>query len=419
MPLEERCRILVIGAGPAGIAAACAAAEAVTSVDVLDDNPTPGGQIWRGKESPWTRRLQCSGVRVVSGARAVALPDAGVLLAERNGTPLLFRYEKLVLATGARELFLPFPGWTLPGLTGAGGLQALAQGGLPVRAKRVVVAGSGPLLLEVAAHLRARGAIVEAIAEQAPFSRLVRFAAKLYRAPAKIAQTIELGWRLRGIPFLAEAWPVAAEGGQRLEAVRIRTRAGTRRFACDYLACGFGLTPNIEFAALAGCELRQGFVAVDEWQQSSVAGVYCAGETTGIGGVDRSLVEGRIAGYAATGARERAVKLFPARRRMHGFSADLARCFALAEELKHLASPETIACRCEDVRFDAAASHHDPRGAKLHARCGMGPCQGRVCGPALHFVLGWPWPTGRARPPLFPVRMATLAATHDSEIPHA
>jgi NADPH-dependent 2,4-dienoyl-CoA reductase/sulfur reductase-like enzyme len=419
MPIEERCRILIVGAGPAGIAAAWAAAETASSVVVLEDNPVPGGQIWRGAENRWTRRLAGSGVHIVSGTRAIALPDAGVLLAEQNGVPLLFRYEKLILATGARELFLPFPGWTLPGVTGAGGLQALAQGGLPVRGKRVVVAGSGPLLLEVAAHLRARGAVVEAIAEQAPFSRLARFAAKLYRTPAKIGQAIELQWRLRGVPFLTEAWPIAAEGGTCLEAVLVRTRAGVRRFACDYLACGFGLTPNIELAALAGCDLRRGFVAVDEWQQTSAGGIFCSGETTGIGGVDRSLVEGRIAGYAAAGDRERAARLFPARKRMHRFSTDLARCFALREELKHLASPETIACRCEDVRFESAAGHRDPRAAKLHARCGMGPCQGRVCGPALHFVLGWPWPTGHARPPLFPARMATLAATHDGETPDA
>jgi NADPH-dependent 2,4-dienoyl-CoA reductase/sulfur reductase-like enzyme len=416
MPPEERCRILIAGAGPAGIAAACAAAETTSSVVVLDDNPAPGGQIWRGKQNRWTRRLQGSGVRILSATRAVALPDTGVLLAENNGAPLLVHYEKLILATGARELFLPFPGWTLPGVTGAGGLQALAQGGLPVRGKRVVVAGSGPLLLEVAAHLRARSSIVEAIVEQAPLSHLTRFAAKLYRAPAKIGQAVELGWRLRGIPFLTDAWPAAAEGSESLNMVLVRTRSGIRRFACDYLACGFGLTPNVELAALAGCELRDGFVAVDQWQQTSVAAVFCAGETTGIGGVDRSLVEGQIAGHAAAGARARAARMFRARRSVHRFSAELARCFALREDLRQLASPDTIVCRCEDVRLENAAGYGDSRSAKLHARCGMGPCQGRVCGPALRFVLGWPWPTGHARPPLFPVRMDTLSATHEVKV---
>ena len=201
MPLEERCRVLIIGAGPAGMAAACAAAESATSVTVLDDNAAPGGQIWRGQENSWTRRLKGSGVRFLSATRAIALLDAGVLLAEQSSIPLVFHFEKLILATGARELFLPFPGWTMPGVTGAGGLQALAQGGLPVRGKRVVVAGTGPLLLEVAAHLRSRGAIVAAIAEQATFSNLVRFAAKLYRTPVKTLQAVELLWRLRGIPF--------------------------------------------------------------------------------------------------------------------------------------------------------------------------------------------------------------------------
>jgi D-hydroxyproline dehydrogenase subunit alpha len=422
MPPEERCRILIIGAGPAGIAAACAAAETGEPVAVLDDNPAPGGQIWRARENRWTARLSGSEARVFCQTRALAPISQGRLLAEQNGEAILFRYEKLILATGARELFLPFPGWTLPGVMGAGGLEALAQSGYPVAGKRVVVAGSGPLLLAVAADLRRKGAIIEAIAEQASFGRLVRFAAQLVHAPGKIAQALNLEWTLRGVPRFYDAWPVeasVASGESSVNGVTLRTRAGERRFACDYLACGFGLIPNMELAALFNCELRAGFVAVDDWQQTSVNGVFCAGEPTGIGGVDRSMVEGRIAGYVAAGRREHARKLFAARKRLHAFSEELARCFALRDELRHLAHAETIVCRCEDVTFAKAAAQNGARGARLHARCGMGACQGRICGPALDFLLGWPGSSGHARPPLFPATISMLAAACEEESTHA
>jgi NADPH-dependent 2,4-dienoyl-CoA reductase/sulfur reductase-like enzyme len=418
MPREERCRILIVGVGPAGIAAACAAAEFDDSVAVLDDNPAPGGQIWRGEENPRIAQLRDSRARVFSGTRAIAPLGGGSFLAEKDGEPVLFHYEKLILATGARELFLPFPGWTLPGVTGAGGLQAMVQCGLPIAGKRVVVAGTGPLLVAVATHLRERGAMIEAIAEQAPRRCLLRFGAELWRAPGKIVQALGFEWTLRGVPRFTDAWPIAAHGENCVKAVLLETRRGARLFPCDDLACGFGLVPNVELAALAGCELHGGFVAVDEWQQTSLDGVLCAGEPTGIGGVDRSIVEGRIAGYAAAGRRDRARKLFAARRRLHAFSAVLTRCFALRDELRHLARADTIVCRCEDVPLRNATEHPTARSARLHARCGMGACQGRVCGPALDFMLGWTEPAGRARPPLYPVSMATLAAACEEEPTH-
>src|SRR5581483_6873016 len=185
-----QCDVLVIGAGPAGIAAACAAAAAGAAVLAIDDNPAPGGQIWRGAKLPearrWIARLKASGAEMRNGMRALGPCGNRELLAEREGEPHVIQYRKLILATGARELLLPFPGWTLPGVTGAGGLQALAQGGYPLEGKRVVVAGAGPLLLAVAAHLREHGAVIEAIAEQAPFGNLARFAVTIAASPSKL-----------------------------------------------------------------------------------------------------------------------------------------------------------------------------------------------------------------------------------------
>ncbi|MGH9659021.1 MAG: NAD(P)/FAD-dependent oxidoreductase, partial [Bryobacteraceae bacterium] len=205
--------VLIVGGGPAGIAAACAAAESGRRTGLLDDNAAPGGQIWRGDPAaPWLARLRAAGVVVHSETCVVDVPQAGVVVAESAS----FGYDKLILATGARERFLPFPGWTLPNVTGAGGLQALVKGGLPVEGKRVVVAGTGPLLLAVAAYLRKRGAIVPVIAEQAPWRRLIRFGATL--PPGKWIQAISLRSKLPGVRYAAGCWPVSVEGDGRVEA---------------------------------------------------------------------------------------------------------------------------------------------------------------------------------------------------------
>ena len=120
----------------------------------------------------------------------------------------------MILATGARELFLPFPGWTLPNVMGAGGLQALVKSGLPIEGKSVVVAGSGPLLLAVAALLKKKGAVVRAIAEQAPMSRLVRFGLGLWSEPGKLFQAIGLRQEIGGVRYRAGCWPVEAVGDE-------------------------------------------------------------------------------------------------------------------------------------------------------------------------------------------------------------
>jgi NADPH-dependent 2,4-dienoyl-CoA reductase/sulfur reductase-like enzyme len=147
-------------------------------------------------------------------------------------------------------------------------------------------------------------------------------------------------------------------------------------------------------------------VQVDEYQQTSVPGVYCAGESTGIGGLELSLVEGEIAGYAAGGRPEAARSRFGARARHARFAAALDRAFALRPELKNLPQDDTLVCRCEDVSFGRVRSCSNWRDAKLQTRCGMGPCQGRVCGGALEFLLGWKLES--VRPPLFPARIESL-----------
>jgi D-hydroxyproline dehydrogenase subunit alpha len=164
---------------------------------------------------------------------------------------------------------------------------------------------------------------------------------------------------------------------------------------------------------LLRCDLGETGVAVDETQQTSVAGVFAAGEVTGIGGLDLSLAEGEIAGYAAAGRADRARALFSTRASARRFAAALENAFSLREELKALPWDETLVCRCEDVSFGRIRRFSGWREAKLQTRCGMGPCQGRVCGPALEFLLDWR--TESVRPPIFPARIASLAGNSEEQ----
>jgi NADPH-dependent 2,4-dienoyl-CoA reductase/sulfur reductase-like enzyme len=398
--------VLVIGAGPAGLAAAARAAESGASVAMIDDNPRPGGQIWRASShpKPWLRRQ----VELISGARVFAAPQPGTLALETLQGSREIDYRSLVLATGARERFIPFPGWTLPNVMGAGGLQALVKGGLPIAGKTVVIAGSGPLLLAVADYLRKAGARILLIAEQAHPTALLQFGLGLISKPAKLAQAITLRTGLVGVPYLTGCWPVSAQGNGQLASVTLRRGFRTWTKSCDYLACGFGLVPNLELPSLLGCAMSPTGVAIDEYQRSSVPDIYCAGEVTGIGGLDLALAEGEVAGYAAAGNLDAARRLFARRDSHRKFATALEETFALRPELRELAREDTFVCRCEDVPLSRIRQCASWREAKLHTRCGMGPCQGRVCGPAVEFLLGWK--PESVRPPVFAARVSSITA---------
>jgi hypothetical protein len=147
-------------------------------------------------------------------------------------------------------------------------------------------------------------------------------------------------------------------------------------------------------------------VRVDQWQRTSRAEVYAAGEVAGIGGLELALIEGQIAGLAAIGRLDEARRLFGRRARHRSFAAALERAFAPRQELRSLAQDDTIVCRCEDVPYRDLEQHGSWRSAKLHARCGMGPCQGRVCGAATAFLFGWTQDS--VRPPITAARIESL-----------
>jgi len=400
--------IVIVGAGPAGLAAAAAASSSHMSIAIIDGNSEAGGQIWRAEKgsrssaaSKLISRINERKVEFISGTQVFDAADS-TLICERDGRRLEIGYNKLIISTGARELFLPFPGWTLDGIFGAGGLQALVKGGFDITNKRIIVAGSGPLLLAVADYLKSKGAKVVAIIEQARSGSIRKFARSLWHSPDKLTQAAALRARLLGIPYKTDSFirSVREENGEKIVTV------DNREYRCDLVACGFHLVPSLELPSLLGCEIKDGLVAVDERQRTTIDNIFCAGETTGIGGVDRSLIEGEIAGLAAIGRDEEARKLLPKRKAAHAFADSLNKTFELRDELKKLADDTTLLCRCEDVAIGAVKESTSWREAKLQTRCGMGPCQGRVCGAAARFIFDWELDT--ARPPIYSVRLENL-----------
>ena len=420
---QHACAILIVGAGPAGLSAALAAAPSGRSIVVLDDNPAPGGQVWRhgaGAAPPGPlQQLQEAlarypHVRMRCGTRVVAAHGSHALLLESADSAWVQGFEQLILCTGARELLLPFPGWTLPGVTGAGGLQALIKNGLPVRGQRIVIAGSGPLLLAAAASATQAGAQVLRVAEQSSWGQVAAFGAGLLRWPSKLVQAATL----LHPAYRCDSYVLAAQGEAGLQSVQLRQGARTYPLDCDRLAVGFGLVPNMELGRLLGCATRrctQGGLAlrVDTQQITNVPYIFAAGECTGAGGAELAIAEGRMAGMAAIGQRASAVHLH-ARARWQEFANRVDKHFALRPELSTLAQSDTLLCRCEDVAYGSVAACKGWNDAKLHQRCGMGACQGRICGAAAQVLFGWDAPS--PRPPLSPARVSTLSlAGEESE----
>ena len=420
--IPARVDVLVVGAGPAGMAAAVHAAESGRHVLVVDEAPRSGGQIWRHRyveELPhdaqvWLQRLAASGAQLLPGASVFDAPDPGhvrLLHADRAHDVAC---ADLVIATGARERLLPFPGWTLPGVVGVGGVQALLKAGLEVRGRDALVAGTGPLLLPVAALLAHRGARVLAVLEQAPGARIGAFALSLWQSPGHALDAARFRAAFARARYRTGTWVTRALGTAHVTGARLADGNREHELACDLLCVGYDLVPETRLARLLGCALADGRVRVDAQQRTSVPHVWCAGEPTGIAGAEAALLAGTTAGLAIAGRPDRTSPR--TRERIALFARRLAETFALRPELAALARDDTIVCRCEDVTIAALRGCRDLREAKLYTRAGMGACQGRVCGTALEHLRGWTPDTVRA--PLVPVPVGALhsaAARIDAE----
>jgi NADPH-dependent 2,4-dienoyl-CoA reductase/sulfur reductase-like enzyme len=278
-----------------------------------------------------------------------------------------------------------------------------------VRGERVVIAGSGPLLIAALATARAAGARVLAVVEQASGVDVLRFGASLIREPAKLRQALSMSRGFAGVHYWTGSLVEAAHGEGRVQRVTVRRGQTSVTLDCDRIACGFGLAPNVTLAQALGCAIDEaGGIVVDAAQRTSVDGVLAAGECTGVGGAELAAVEGELAGLTASGATSDRSALHAQRERWRRFAARIDTAFALQTPARTPPADDTLLCRCEDVSVGEVRVFRNWRDAKLHTRCGMGACQGRVCGLAASVYFGWPSAT--PRPPFSPAQIGTLIA---------
>ncbi|MFF0834843.1 MULTISPECIES: FAD-dependent oxidoreductase [unclassified Streptomyces] len=442
--MRDSADLIVVGAGPAGMAAAATALSGGLRVLLVDSGSALGGQYWRhppehARSAIPTEDLH-HGLRkyralsaALSASRAAGRLDLrlahhlwsvvrdgdGFVLhaVDRREAPtetaVVLRAPRLLVATGAYDRQLPFPGWDLPGVLTIGGIQALLKGGGAVAGRRVALGGTGPFLLPVAAGLAARGVEVVAVCEAADPRAWLRHPGALLSNPGKWAEGTGYAAALarHRIPVRTRTAIVCAEGAERVTSVRVATvtsdgspRPGTeRRIEVDVVGVGWGFTPQLDLLLPLGCDLTpsadgNAVVAVDGGQRTSVPGLYAAGEACGVGGAALAVGEGRLAAASVLADAGAAPVLGTMRVAMVRAAVTRQRAFARALALAHPIPPawsswltdETVVCRCEEVTAGAVRTAcaeggaHDHRQVKQLTRAGMGWCQGRVCGPAVH-----------------------------------
>lgn len=428
--------ITIIGGGPAGLAAALAAGDSGSKVLLIDSAARLGGQYWRHlpENGAWGKQeairhdfekgnqlrqriLQSPNIEVLSNAhvwRATSHSEYITLHILVGGIDRAIDAKNLILATGAYDRSLPFPGWDIPGVMTPGGAQALLKGNYVLAGKRIVVAGTGPFLLPVAAGLAEAGAQVVALLDANRWTRwLPRLhIALLNRAKLKEGaayfQTLSK-FKIRQQRGSAVIKAHAGPDGT-LESVTIATigrnfKARAQEvIRCDSLAVGWGFTADLSLASNLNLkqdvldEDKSVFVTVDELQKTSMHNVFAAGEITGIGGSQLSLTEGKIAGFAvaaqlgfltALQLEEKVRPLILQKKKDQKFASALISSYPVKVGWQEWLAPETCVCRCEEVTMGQIQESitelgaTDARTVKLFTRTGMGMCQGRICGRAV------------------------------------
>ena len=420
-------QIIVVGGGPAGLNAAKYAANSGCDVGLIDSGLRLGGQYWRhtgnadvdqslhhnfDEGSLLIDAVKANAritVYLASQIWSASIVEDTIVLRTNDQT---FQTQRLILATGAYDRSLPFPGWDIPGVMTAGAVQSFLKGNGVVVGKRTIVAGTGPFLLPVAAGICSHGGTVVGVLEAANKTAWASEIATLIRNPAKILEGYSYLKTLRNskAEMRFSQAVVAAHAGEDglLESVTIANIdrqfniKSTYRLKCDVAAISWGFTPDTSLASALDVKQRvdsHGTVVVDvDGDQRAIhpntsIEIYAAGESTGIGGSDLALLEGAIAGLAAGHSAKGSSQLRKLRRRAQNFANSLARVYPIAEGWKSWLTPQTLICRCEEVTYQEINEACDqlgainPRDAKLLTRCGMGMCQGRICGRSVSDLL--------------------------------
>lgn len=458
-------RYVIVGAGPAGMRAAEQLVQAGVRPVVLDEAPRHGGQIYRQPPAAFARsRRELYGFEAGrAGAvldRFEALlphidyrPDtlvwqlaANALQTVAQGRSATVPYDALILATGATDRVLPFPGWTLPGVTTLGGAQVALKYQACLLGPRVIFAGSGPLLYLVAYQYASHGAQVAAVLDAAPRSAAWRALPKMLARPGVLAKGAYYLARLRlmGVPVHHGVHLLRAEGEQRVGSLHWQASGVARTTACDAVAFGFGLRSETQLADLAGCEFA--FSALDQaWQptrdaagRSSVRGVYLAGDGAATLGADAAEIGGARAAlaalqdFSAAPSPQVATDLERKAATQLRFREGIETLTALPPDWAAQAPDGLVICRCEEITAGELRACVSETGArdinrvKALTRIGMGRCQGRMCAPAATRLLAQAVgcslaDAGRLRgqPPVKPLPITLMLDTASSPSPAA
>lgn len=456
--------VAVVGAGPAGLAAAVAAAEAGALVAVVDAGAQPGGQFWRHRPETvvpepdgaghhgWRKYVDLRARFDTARRRGqiTYLPGLQVWMPEKNDAGFTLRTtptvagarsgdasgngpagagvgvgrtvvaRRLVLCPGGYDRQLPVPGWELPGVMAAGGIQAFLKGNGTLPGGRFVVAGTGPFLLPVAAGIAEAGGQVLAVLESSSPTAWLPHLRAAARVPEKALEGAEYAavFARHRIPYRTRSIVTEILGQDRASGVRTakvdaggRVRPGTERVYddVDVVGFGWGFTPQMELPVALGAGTRldaDGSLVgiVDERQESSIPGLFLAGEVTGVGGASLAVFEGLTAGAAA--AREPGARAYaePSRAARHRrFAEAMHRAHPVPAAWQEWLTPDTTVCRCEEVTAGQiteareTVEAHDSRSLKSFTRAGMGWCQGRVCGFAAACLGAGPGATASAQ----------------------
>jgi NADPH-dependent 2,4-dienoyl-CoA reductase/sulfur reductase-like enzyme len=453
--LPENWDMLVVGAGPAGMAAATVTASAGLSTLVIDEGPGPGGQIWRaimttpvmsrpvlGSDywagAPAVRAFYESGATYLPSTQVWSLDADGVAGLSADGRARYVSAKRVVIATGAMERPFPVPGWTLPGVMTAGAAQSLLKTSGLFPSDRLVIAGTGPLIWLYAAQLLAAGGRISALLDTTdPGARLAATRSfPAFAASPYLAKGLALMAKVRArVRVLRKVTALSIEGRDRVTAVGFRRGGGTEeQIPADTVLLHQGVVPQVNLAMAAGIGHRWDdrqlcFVPeIDPFGQTSLARIAIAGDGAGIGGWEAAVERGRLAGIGAARALGVAADLVPSPNPALKRLRKLARPRAFLDTFYRPAvafrrpAPDTIVCRCEEVTAAEVEKAVDigalgPAQLKSYTRCGMGPCQGRMCGLTVTELMAAkrgvsPAEIGyfRLRAPVKPITLAELAS---------